>query len=449
MICYQCKSVLGAGKHCLHCGADVTVYKKIVKLSNNYYNAGLEKAMVRDLSGAAACLRKSIEYDKKNVNARNLLGLVYYEMGEVLDALSQWIVSHDYQPYENVASEYIEEVRNDRKRFEDSGAAVKGYNQALEQIKNDGEDLAIIQLRKVIEYNPNYIKAYQLLALLLIKEGETNKAGRIIKKGLEIDKSNTSLIRYANEIKGKLSRPKAKQQNILEKAEAAARQEVVIPRLHRSAKLNDMIIGAVIAVAVCLVVYLFLVKPSVDSSVTNTLNQNEISYFEKSEDLEASIQNLNAELDVYKEKADTLDKYTAKNGIITNYENLLAAVSCYYNKDYENLSKKFSAVDPKAVKSETFTKVYNSIKKYIGSDSMLSGMMQVAKKNFSAGKYNACMDICKNVLSINGKFGSALYFMGLSYEAKGDDASAAPYFRKIVKECPGSDYYELAKRRVG
>ena len=56
--------------------------------SNQWYNDGLKKAKIRDLSGATASLRKSLQYNQSNIAARNLLGLVYYGKGEVVDASS-------------------------------------------------------------------------------------------------------------------------------------------------------------------------------------------------------------------------------------------------------------------------------------------------------------------------------------------------------------------------
>ena len=49
---------------------------KIVYQSNYWYNDGLGKARIRDLSGAITSLRKSLQYNRENVTARNLLGLV-------------------------------------------------------------------------------------------------------------------------------------------------------------------------------------------------------------------------------------------------------------------------------------------------------------------------------------------------------------------------------------
>ena len=72
MLCYRCGNKLGSGRYCLHCGADVTQYRRIVRLSNRFYNHGLEKARVRNLSGAVEDLSRALEIDKRNTSARNL-----------------------------------------------------------------------------------------------------------------------------------------------------------------------------------------------------------------------------------------------------------------------------------------------------------------------------------------------------------------------------------------
>ena len=67
--------------------------KKIMYQSNSWYNDGLRKAQVRDMSGAIVSLQQSLQYNRENISARNLLGLVYYGIGEVSEALVEWIIS--------------------------------------------------------------------------------------------------------------------------------------------------------------------------------------------------------------------------------------------------------------------------------------------------------------------------------------------------------------------
>ena len=229
MICYRCGSVIGAGKYCLHCGANIAIYKKIVRLSNSLYNAGLAQAKVRDLSGAVSSLTRALEFDRRNIPARNLLGLVYYEMGEDVEALCQWVISKNLQPDENPADRYLNEIQGNTRELETHNTAIKKYNQALESARHDGEDLAIIQLRTVLSQHPRMIKAHQLLALLYIREGEFSKAGRVLKRALQIDRGKVLCQQYAAEIRGKMNRPRTRQELLADQSGDIAAQDVISP----------------------------------------------------------------------------------------------------------------------------------------------------------------------------------------------------------------------------
>ena len=62
-----CQAVLTASDYCPRCGSYIKAQKKAGALSNLYYNQGLEKAQVRDLSGAITCLQQSLKMDKLNI----------------------------------------------------------------------------------------------------------------------------------------------------------------------------------------------------------------------------------------------------------------------------------------------------------------------------------------------------------------------------------------------
>ncbi|MDD6202262.1 MAG: hypothetical protein PUB13_04895, partial [Lachnospiraceae bacterium] len=61
MRCFNCGANLTQHDFCTNCGADVARYKKIMGAANLYYNEGLEKASVRDLSGAIVSLRQCLK----------------------------------------------------------------------------------------------------------------------------------------------------------------------------------------------------------------------------------------------------------------------------------------------------------------------------------------------------------------------------------------------------
>ena len=93
MRCIYCNTPLAAIDYCTGCGADITIQKRIVRISNLLYNEGLEKALVRDMEGAITCLKRSLKFNKENTDARNLLGLCYYETGRLfLRSANGWSV---------------------------------------------------------------------------------------------------------------------------------------------------------------------------------------------------------------------------------------------------------------------------------------------------------------------------------------------------------------------
>ena len=75
MKCMNCGAELTDSAYCPNCGCDVSVQKQAIVLSGLYYNQGLEKAQVRDLSGATDQLKRSLKFNKPHIDARNQLGL--------------------------------------------------------------------------------------------------------------------------------------------------------------------------------------------------------------------------------------------------------------------------------------------------------------------------------------------------------------------------------------
>ena len=202
MNCMNCGAFLMDKEldYCPNCGCNVLIQKKVDYLSRQYYNQGLEKASVRDLSGAISCLKQSLIYNKHNIQARNLLGLVYFETGEVVAALSEWVISKNLQSNRNLATEYINKLQANSNKLEAINETIRKYNDALNLCREGHEDMAAIRLKRILTQNPKLIKGYHLLALIQMKEGEYNKARRTLRKAARIDKTNTTTLRFLREI---------------------------------------------------------------------------------------------------------------------------------------------------------------------------------------------------------------------------------------------------------
>ncbi|CBK75149.1 hypothetical protein CIY_25300 [Butyrivibrio fibrisolvens 16/4] len=202
MQCFMCGAEVGNEKVCYNCGADILLYKQIIYTSYVFYNQGLEKAKVRDITGAIEALKSSLQYYKYNTRARNLLGLCYYQVGDTVRAINEWVLSKNLQAEDNPdADRYLAEIENDPGLLTKLNSTIKKYNQAIEYCKAGSRDLATIQLKKVISQNPNLVKAHQLLALLYMQDKKYADARKVLVAAAKIDSNNTTTIRYIHEVK--------------------------------------------------------------------------------------------------------------------------------------------------------------------------------------------------------------------------------------------------------
>ena len=355
MECMKCGAKLNDSIYCSVCGCDVTVQKQAVLLSGLYYNSGLEKAQVRDLSGAADELLRALKFDKMNTDARNLLGLVYFEQGEVVSALSEWVVSENLKPEENLASYYIADLRKDANRLDVINETIKKFNIALGNAKSGNEDVAMIQLRKILAQNPKLIKAYHLLSLLYIKEGEYDRARRLLKKAIGIDKTNTTTLRYMAELtelsgKNSFAEPKRMLRN---------NEEETLPFFDRpitkigAATLAGLLLGAFIIG--------FIVLPIRTRRNNKMTNEKVTAYTAEMATMNAKIADLEEKIEKQKETVGMAeDNVESADNRANTYEELSVALRAYYAQNYDGAATALSELDPELL-SEEATNTYNMI----------------------------------------------------------------------------------------
>ncbi len=467
MICYNCGNVLTNSDYCGHCGMDVSVYKRIVKLSNTYYNAGITKAKNRDLAGAADILRRSVKMNKRNIDARNLLGLVYFEMGETVQAFSEWVMSTNIQPDNNPADKYLIAIEQDRSKVDELNHTIKKFNIALEYANSGTDDMAIIQLKKVLNQNPNFVKASQLLCLLYMKNGQYERAKRTIKKSLKVDKCNPLSIRYLREInlymeQEKKNDPETRMERrrnlrgVMVDRPYLSGNDVIIPQnnfkeaITGAQSILHIIIGLLLGAAL---VY-FIVTPARMSNVTEQINDIKVEYNQKLAIKSSTISELENQIDTLNDENDKLTAKLSKftdtdNTLADNYNYLLKAVDYYISKDYSNSAKEIQKVDDSLnMNSKAFTEVYQSLSKKLSGQVAKSayndGMSAMDKADYT----EAIKQFTKCLKSDSGNV-DAMYYLAWAYSHNGDNTNAKKYFKKIADNYPDSQYYDTAKNQVG
>lgn len=200
VLCPHCGAQVRKNGYCSECYLPLSMLKKAQNTSNYYYNIGYDRALARDLSGAIESLLQALRYNKRNVPARNLLGLIYYEMGEAVQAMSEWVMSINYQQENNLATKYLKELKKDPARLESVDQLARKFNMAIQYAHSEDYDLSILQLKSALSDNPHFVKGYLLLALLYIGTDNYEKARVTLRRVLKIDKANSLAVHYLREM---------------------------------------------------------------------------------------------------------------------------------------------------------------------------------------------------------------------------------------------------------
>lgn len=358
--------------YCPNCGCNVLIQKKVDYLSRQYYNQGLEKASVRDLSGAISCLKQSLIYNKHNIQARNLLGLVYFETGEVVAALSEWVISKNLQPNRNLATEYINKLQANSNKLEAINETIRKYNDALNLCREGHEDMAAIRLKRILTQNPKLIKGYHLLALIQMKEGEYNKARRTLRKAARIDKTNTTTLRFLREIDEqtgvttKLERQNKKR--IFRNGAAAKREsdgnegEVVIqtPAYKEQSRISLFFMLAAGFAAGLLAFYLLAV-PAIRQGIYREANQQIVKYSDAVSSQGAELTKAQSQA---QESGDTVEaaskQIEEEKKKSSTYEALLEAYSALQQQNVDEAALKLQNVYADLVPDD-LKGIYNTI----------------------------------------------------------------------------------------
>ena len=362
--------------YCPNCGYNVLIQKKVDYLSKIFYNQGLEKASIRDLSVAIACLKQSLMYDKRNIRARNLLGLVYFETGEVVSALSEWVISKNLQPTRNLASEYINKLQANPNKLAAINETIKKYNHALMLCREGHEDMAAIQLRKILTQNSKLIKGYHLLALIQMKNGEWNKARRILKKAARIDKTNTTTLRFLREVDeqtGVTTRLEKKKKGLFRSGtkenpdtDILGSERVAQPTVYREHSKVSVFFILMAGIAAGAVAFWLLAVPAIRQGIYQEANQQIVQYSESLASQGAELTKAQGEA---KESGDTVEsvtqELTTEQAKSESYQALLQAYTYYQQQNLDEAAVEIQKVHVDVL-TDSMKSVYTTIRDATG-----------------------------------------------------------------------------------
>ncbi len=433
--------------------------RKIRVIANSYYNMGLEKAKLRDLSGSADCLKKCLHFNKYMTDARNLLGLIYYEVGEVGDALVQWVISKNLQPEDNRADYYLEAIQKKKGTMDLERKAVRRFNQALAYIKSGSEDLAILQLNKAVEDKPNYIKAQLLFALLCLVREEHQKAGKAVNKVLQIDRNNSKALYYKSIMKdtGTRIKPEREPEKRRLKNVLSHRQmqddDVIIPPSYKENTRDQAVLNIMAGLLLGAAVVFFLVMPANTKSINENHNREILKYSEqlsqanqKADLLSQQLKSLESEKKTAEESLASLTNNS--DSILAQYQAVIGILQAYKKNDFPSSVKIYAGLNPELIASADVQAIIAEIKKDmtqkgcpiledLGDKAMKSGDNQSA-----LNYYGKCIELKPD--SWQAKFNTAVIYKGMDQK---DQANAL--FSDIINNSKDETLSAKAKSERG
>lgn len=440
--------------------------RRLEQISNGYYNLGLSLAKERNLSSALNALSISLGLNKKNTDARNLYGLIQFEMGEETKALISWVISININPINNPAQNYLQKLRNKSAYLEKSQDAISKYNKAISQIKTVNYDMARITLKQAVDIRPHFVKAMLALALLDIREGKSSEAKKLLDNVLAIDRFNTKAITYLEEMKP-LTEKKARKEKLSvigspvkkEKTVENANNGMPVTEIYKnySGMFTAINVGIGLIVGACAMVFLYM--PTMKVALNNAHNKEIVEISQQLNDVNLSIETLKSENEGLNEQVNKLTEVNNTSTENMNYKLLqyvyfLGLIKEYNTKNYTRAAEIFSNLDVGQLTdvdnglgisvTGTFAEMAPKMR-----DEGPKLLLKVADGLNRAGDFAGAIGYYDAALRISPDYVEAKYKKALAYKTMGDVDTANNLFTEIITNYPDDRFANESKKERG
>ncbi|MEG2732825.1 MAG: tetratricopeptide repeat protein [Clostridium sp.] len=428
--------------------------KQIRLISNSFYNVGLERARIRDLTGAVVYLQKCLNLNKYHIEARNLLGLIYYEMGEISEALMQWVISMNFNEEENPADYYLDQVQRKPECLEAVSQNIRKYNQALLQAQNGSDDLAVLQLTRVVEANPKFVKAQLLLAMLYISRDDYTKAGKFLYKVLKIDKNNPKASWYMAIVKAKTGKADIEKKKLKNAFSHRQMQDddVIMPPSYKENTGWQSVLNIGAGLLLGAVAVFFLIMPAKEKTLNTVHNQEILQYNEQLNQKNGEIKSLNDNMAQYvSDKTAAEDKLNellnSNDSMVNQYAILVKMLQAYRENDLAGAVALYGGFNPSLFTDEAVLGIANGLKQDIETNGYQS-LEDLAYTMWSAGRLGEALTYYQTCLNIRPANPKVLFNMGMINRAQNQTDTAIQLFTQVSTQFGDSEYAEKARTQL-
>jgi|GEM_PF-696860 len=347
--------------------------------------------------------------------------------------------------------------------------SIKAYNKAIEYLRTGSEDIAIIELKRVVAVNPDFYEAVNLLGLCYAYTNQLDKAQELFGKVVQSEDNVLKAAEYLNYVTGgdssssrKKSRPvkgssashktsikdKYQKKEVYPVRNEAYNQDDVEPELILIKTLGNQFkkpgfalafnLFSVICLVAALVFFILAVKDTKDTPMDvepvadTTVNETLSKTLQENKELKMQLDEANLELKQYK------------------LSNEISQVSTLYSQGkYLTAAEKLREIPVDQLNAEQKER-YETLKKNVNLKAA-SELTTKGNSLYNSKKYAEAIENLEKVFELgdNWTFGDkALYILGKSYVEQGENQKGAETFQKLITQYPKSQYVKYAKSRL-
>ncbi len=420
---------------------------KIKNLSKKLVIEAHKKAELRDISGAIELLKNAIRLDASNIDAFNMLGLCYYETGEMSSAIKNWVISQSKKGEDNLAVDYLEKMRESKTYLSNIDESIAKYNKSLEYARGKSVDLAIVNLKKVVSLNNKFVNARLLLALCYLHEDKKRNAITQLEKVLKIDQGNMVAKRYLALLDEKPI-PNVESKSVNKPTFSLGPSPIKASANVGLIRFVSILIGLLIGIGVMT----SIVVPGIKESAKSDLENKDIKVSELSDNLakvrtelsdkEREVGSLNEKLESSKKDLELSKKAQMEN------DNLFKAMNYYYKKDSDIVkSGEYLSLVDRELLSDSMGETYDSLAQEIfpvlardfynkGYRDYVNGRYVEGKKSLEASiKYQDSGDYSDD----------SLYYLARCYQKNNEEEESIKLFKQLIEKYPESPFADDAE----
>lgn len=431
--------------------------RRLYRIANAFYNLGLEKARLNDLTGAAEMLKRALRFNKYCTDARNLLGLIYYQMGETADALCQWIISENFQPESNAANRYLDMIQRKPEQLERDSQAIKKFNQALATAKSADSDFAVIELQHLVSERPNYVKAQIVLAMLYMERGDHIKAGRALLQVLKVDRNNPTALILMDDVKKATGKAEIEQKK-LKNAFSHRKMEdddVIMPESSGSSFNFNTTMIIILGILLGMVAFSTLLLPGIRKTYYKEANEKVVDNNRKLSSVSSDLNKVSVEFEELKKKYDDVSKKLAafeqeNRDFASVYSILNSIIEEYESGRYTDAANHWLSIDREIdiLKEEPLVSRLKEVDDVI-YNGCYDRLVELGTQSWNGGKKEAAMSYYEMALKIDPDDPEVMYLKARLLQSEDRISEANKIFDKIVGEHPESKYAERAVQARG